>query len=595
MWTPQQQHMTPAALALAHARVIIRRTGELFWVAVMFLLSQVLIWGLHLALRPAGLEFLSSILGMMLVFLAMEMLNKVCNGTSRLYKDHVKPKVDFLNRNMGLGFPVPLVAIDSDDSLGGLGIGRVIGAFITTNAIFWVLVFVLALGFAIGIAALVWAPKTKASPSCRPDYRSSWLSTTETHRISYPAPIFARRHSDATTLQNTMAGYSTDKEAAMGVDARAVSVYFTDSDCPTLIPRLDRGLSLPEQPSGAIPTTSSVAQFTDMSTMYPILLSLFSLFVVGIPVSVVTGDHRLLDGCMLWFVWITSCRVQRGLASISGSSTSTVTSQTKRVATTLLNPVLLTTLSMTAYTRARSSATSVPLHEVLDTFSSGTSLSELWSNRVNPAAYPLKPQHAAFFGAGDAALAVLEVGIVVWGFKLHECRTQLASRAGLSVVLVSGAAAALNVFISTLLGKGLGLAAPESLAFAARSTTLALARPAVAAFGGNQVVNAALVVSNGILGQLLYPFVLGRLGLDQREKETTTEDESTEDEDDSRIVATGTTVGINGAAMGVAYLYECKNRAAPYAVLSMTVFGVMTVVFSAVEPFTATLQTLAAL
>jgi putative effector of murein hydrolase len=332
-----------------------------------------------------------------------------------------------------------------------------------------------------------------------------------------------------------------------------------------------------------------------MSNMYPIFLSLFFLFAIGIPVSFVTGDHRLLDGCMLWFVWITSCRVQRGLANMSDQSTSAIASQTKRVAMTLLNPVLLTTLMMTAYTRARSSATSIPLHDVLDAFSSGTSLSELWSNMVNPKTYPLKPQHAAYFGAGDAALAVLEVGIVVWGFKLHECRLQLASRAGLSVVLVSGAAAALNVFVSTLLGKGFGLAAPASLAFAARSTTLALARPAVSALGGNEVVNAALVVSNGILGQLLYPFVLARLGLDQCQAEPSAEDESMQDEDDSRVVATGTTIGINGAAMGVAYLYECKNRAAPYAVLSMTVFGVMTVVFSAVEPFTATLQALAAL
>jgi hypothetical protein len=94
MWASQQQQQqdnTPAALA--HVSTVIRRTGEIFWVGVMFLLSQVLIWGLHLVLRPAGLEFLSSILGMMLVFLAMEILNKLCNGTSRFYKDHVKPKV----------------------------------------------------------------------------------------------------------------------------------------------------------------------------------------------------------------------------------------------------------------------------------------------------------------------------------------------------------------------------------------------------------------------------------------------------------------------------------------------------------------------
>lgn len=56
-------------------------------------------------------------------------------------------------------------------------------------------------------------------------------------------------------------------------------------------------------------------------------------------------------------------------------------------------------------------------------------------------------------------------------------------------------------------------------------------------------------------------------------------------EDDSPgTVAAGMTVGINAAAMGTAYLYEDASRAAPYAALSMTVFGVMTVVFTSIQP-----------
>lgn len=329
-----------------------------------------------------------------------------------------------------------------------------------------------------------------------------------------------------------------------------------------------------------------------METCYPIFLSVFCIITLGIPVSLLAGDDRVLDGCMLWFTWITSTRLQRTLATHCLSlqpTNSTALASAKRTLTTLMNPVMLTTLAMTAYTRAKSSATAMPLTETLGNFSSGTSLADLWSFLASPAAYPLKPNHAAYFGAGDAALAVLEVGIVVWGFKLHECRRQLASRAGLSVVIASAAAAAINVFVSSLLGRGFGLAAPEAMAFAARSTTLALARPAVEALGGNQVVNAALVVSNGILGQVLYPFVLARLGLDQT---IGGGEDATEDRDEPRVIAAGTSIGINGAAMGVAYLYERKNKAAPYAALSMTVFGVMTVVFTAVEPFTTTMTLL---
>ncbi|KJR88095.1 uncharacterized protein SPSK_07108 [Sporothrix schenckii 1099-18] len=54
--------------------------------------------------------------------------------------------------------------------------------------------------------------------------------------------------------------------------------------------------------------------------------------------------------------------------------------------------------------------------------------------------------------------------------------------------------------------------------------------------------------------------------------------------DSPGTVAAGMTVGINAAAMGTAYLYEVGSRAAPYAALSMTVFGVMTVVFTSIQP-----------
>lgn len=51
-------------------------------------------------------------------------------------------------------------------------------------------------------------------------------------------------------------------------------------------------------------------------------------------------------------------------------------------------------------------------------------------------------------------------------------------------------------------------------------------------------------------------------------------------------VAAGVTIGINAAAMGTAHLYEQKSHAAPYSALSMTVFGVFTVLFCVRSPMT---------
>ncbi|TLD17164.1 uncharacterized protein PgNI_02483 [Pyricularia grisea] len=56
--------------------------------------------------------------------------------------------------------------------------------------------------------------------------------------------------------------------------------------------------------------------------------------------------------------------------------------------------------------------------------------------------------------------------------------------------------------------------------------------------------------------------------------------------EDARTVAMGVTVGVNAAAMGTSYLYEQGSRAAPYSALAMTLFGVMTVIFTSITPLT---------
>ncbi|KOS22237.1 hypothetical protein ESCO_001453 [Escovopsis weberi] len=286
----------------------------------------------------------------------------------------------------------------------------------------------------------------------------------------------------------------------------------------------------------------------------------------------------------------------------------------------MLNPVLATVLLMIAYTRLKALAFGTDgLAYVLQSFSCGTPLYSLWSSAVARASAPTptptptpNPElisPPARFGAGDAALSILECGILTWGLKLSQCRRQIFSAAGLAVLALCAAAAAANVLLSALLARAIGLRAPEALAFAARCTTLALAKPATEAVAGNAVVNATLVVGNGVLGQLMYPLVLGRLGvvagpspspqsshgadLDHRSWVVRDTGASDDEEDDPVVIAAGVAIGINGAAMGVSYLYEAKSRAAPYAALAMTVFGVMTVVFTTVEPFKGILINLA--
>ncbi|EFQ35974.1 uncharacterized protein GLRG_11118 [Colletotrichum graminicola M1.001] len=558
-------------------------------VAVIYLASELLIWGIFLVLRPVRLQFLNSILGMIMVFAFMAAVSHLCSGSDGIYNRNIKPKVDFINRNLGVGFPVPIVTISKEQLLGGQGIGRVVANFLNTNIIFWAFVFLLSWGILAGILKF---PRFSEAAEPKQPWQPG-VTDASSQRVETPSQTINRRASDTTTLNGTMmTGYHTDKEAGSCSDSRAASAYFTDSECPTSVP--------PPSAAGKQParTTLSTLHHSDdcrtgqnamanwFRECFPMVLAILFFIAIGIPISRITNDDRVLDGCMLWFLWISSTSLQRAfsrshlLVNIPGLKTTV---------TTILNPVLLTTLTMTAYTRAKAAAQDEAMEHTLAMFSSGASLSDLWTYKTT--GWSRSNTMKGYFGAGDAALSVLECGIVVWGFKLYECRRQIWSRAGAVVILISAGMAALNVFVSVLLGSAVGLEGPEALAFAGRSTTLALARPAMEALVGNQVVNATLVVSNGILGQLMYPFLLPRLGVEGPDDG---EAEGREIEtDDALTIAAGVAIGINGAAMGVSYLYERKSRAAPYAVLSMTVFGIMTVVFTALEPMRGTLVALA--
>lgn len=340
---------------------------------------------------------------------------------------------------------------------------------------------------------------------------------------------------------------------------------------------------------------------------FPLLASFLAIFVIGAPIAAATQEERILDGAVLWFIWALTIWSQRKFKSCGVCSS---TPKIKDALVTLMNPVLLTTLLMTAYTRGKAEAYGPhSLSRILSIFSSGTSLYALWTSLVTNTS--LTYNSSAWFGAGDAALSILECGILTWGFKLYECRRQLFSVAGLLAAIVAVAVATANVFLSVLVGRTLGMRPPEALAFAARSTTLALAKPAMEAVGGNLGANAALVVSNGIFGQLCYPSLLKKLRVkEEGDDNIHNADECQETKgrfssmrraaqrvlangDDPVTIAVGVTIGINAAAMGVSYLYETRSRAAPYAALAMTISGIMTVVLTTVEPFRSVVVNLA--
>ena len=364
------------------------------------------------------------------------------------------------------------------------------------------------------------------------------------------------------------------------------------------------------------PATSRVSGFCGAALAgakrNPILcLSLLAIPTVAVPAALVAGEDTPFDTFLLVFLWTGTLAAQ---SSIECAGCLRPFRRRRSLLATLLNAVLWTSLGMIAYVVAKSAVKRTSVEAVLDDFATGTTLADV-----------MRARPAAGLGAGDVAVSVLDAGIVSWGLRLFECRRQLLSVAGLATLLVGTAAALGNVVCGPLLVGAMGLRpAARCLAFAARSVTLALAGPAMARLDGDVGLNAAMVVLNGILFQMgmgagVASAVVriwnrlrrGRAGPEAgrdveknrprdrpRERpriparrvtrgEGTAEDASEANRPECRTVAVGVAVGINAAAMGAAYLYETGDRAAPYAAVSMTAFGVMTVVFTTIRPLAA--------
>ncbi|KAK4123020.1 hypothetical protein N657DRAFT_656369 [Parathielavia appendiculata] len=339
----------------------------------------------------------------------------------------------------------------------------------------------------------------------------------------------------------------------------------------------------------------------------PILLLCWLLtLTLGLPLRYCAQHDVPLATFLHLAVWLTTLAIQSTI-----KSTPNLAPWLRTVVSGLSNAVLWTALVMIAYVFADSALSNRPLPAMLDTLQAHTPLSTLIvraattnsfppspspssPNLTLPPPPPPSPKPTITMAAGDLAITILNSGLVAWGLKLYEHRSQLFSRAGLTVCTVSALLALGNVVCGPLFASAaLGVAPPSrALAFAARSVTIALANPVMGILKGDGGLNAAMVVGSGIVYQMGMGFGVGAW-LERRERAA--ERHSAEiaavtarqRTNDPRIVAAGVTVGVNAAAMGTAYLYEVQSEAAPHAALSMIALGIMTVVFSSIPPLAA--------
>lgn len=96
----------PTDRPLRAARFLARRSVEMGWVVAIFFVCELLIWGIYAALRPADVQFLSPIAGMLAVFLGMLALARLVKRAEGVYTEHLRSKVSF-----PLSFPYPFFTI----------------------------------------------------------------------------------------------------------------------------------------------------------------------------------------------------------------------------------------------------------------------------------------------------------------------------------------------------------------------------------------------------------------------------------------------------------------------------------------------------
>lgn len=72
---------------------VLAQIVELIWVVVIYLLSELAIWGLSRVMAPARTEFFASIFGMVIAFAIMTSLHLWSSSCDRVYQRWIKSKV----------------------------------------------------------------------------------------------------------------------------------------------------------------------------------------------------------------------------------------------------------------------------------------------------------------------------------------------------------------------------------------------------------------------------------------------------------------------------------------------------------------------
>ncbi len=157
-----------------------------------------------------------------------------------------------------------------------------------------------------------------------------------------------------------------------------------------------------------------------------------------------------------------------------------------------LHPVLVSALLIVLATWVIGLTKGDDLHATLMQYRTGLRYLQLWEGTKSNT-YP---------GAGDIFGTVLDASIVSLALPMYQYRRELKEHFA-AIVIPNVLISIASLFAYPALCFAIGISPARSLAFSARSLTLALATPAIENLGGDTNTVAAVAIMSGIVGALI--------------------------------------------------------------------------------------------
>ncbi|KAL2753207.1 hypothetical protein ACRALDRAFT_2111654, partial [Sodiomyces alcalophilus JCM 7366] len=514
------------------------------WVYVPFGITVILAFcfAVHTALDSAGVAFPASVACLILLFFALLLSERLLGAhRTRAMVNLIDVPAGWSLRWINVFFTPSFVLLPLSPSIGIVEVSRIIGVFLVG----FVVMMAAAAYLTRGLQLLLGTSKRAAverAEEMRSDPDGIPLADSLPTENRNPSGDWDRSQ-PSSTPDVGLRGNHPNETSAMTLNS---------NPNPSVQPSLP-----PQNPPPAPRAQIWAARLTRHSNT--IVYTLLFLFV-GLPIYFTTGYAMPAHLTFTVLCYLAALAVPPNWRQY-------------------LHPVLVTALlaflGLWALAAIRTgiagdAKSAASFREALSPYRTGATYQALWS-----------PPHRATHpppGAGDVFATVLDAAIVALALPMYQYRRELRTHF-LAIVAPSVAFSVASLFGYPAVCAAIGIEARRSLAFAARSLTLALALPATENLGGDPSTVAAVAIMSGILGALVGERMLHGLTIDALDD----------------YVTRGVTLGANSSAIATAVLLRTDPRAAALSSLSMSLFGTITVLFTSIPPLVHIIRSLVGL